>query len=312
MLNKRLLHIAILAVLFSSCGRSKDQHISFSGAFALYPLTIKWGDEYNKKHGDIKFDVQAGGAGKGMADALSNAVDVGMFSREITDVEKQKGVWWISLTQDAVFPTVSSENPFIDSIRAKGLTKDQFKAIFVDQSIKTWNEIYAPASKDLSKITAFTRSDASGAADSWAAFFGKKQEDLKGVGIFGDPGLADAVIKDKNSIGFNNTLYIYDLNSGKKHPGIEIIPIDLNGDGKIQPEENFYQDLPTILNAIHDKRYPAPPVRELYYISKGKPQRKEVVDFIKWVLSDGQQYVAESGFVPLSKERVLEELKKLN
>src|SRR4051812_10778637 len=119
--NTYLLIITIVSVLFDSCGNSsskeREPSISFSGAFALYPLTQKWAVEYNKTHPKIKFDIQAGGAGKGLTDVLSGAVDVGMFSREITDAEKRKGVWWIALCKDAVLPTINSKNPYLEIIR---------------------------------------------------------------------------------------------------------------------------------------------------------------------------------------------------
>lgn len=58
--------------------------ISLSGAFALYPLVVKWGEEFKKLHPKVQFDIQGGGAGKGMTDVLSNTVELGMVSREIT------------------------------------------------------------------------------------------------------------------------------------------------------------------------------------------------------------------------------------
>src|SRR5437868_15173330 len=58
--------------------------ISFSGAYSLYPLTQLWAAEYNKTHPDVRFDIQSGGAGKGLTDCISGAVDVAMFSRELT------------------------------------------------------------------------------------------------------------------------------------------------------------------------------------------------------------------------------------
>lgn len=45
--------------------------IRVSGAFALFPMMTIWADEYHKLNPDVTFDVQAGGAGKGMADVLS-------------------------------------------------------------------------------------------------------------------------------------------------------------------------------------------------------------------------------------------------
>src|SRR4051812_11079531 len=125
-MKTRSLLVLFLAatILLCSCsgndnetaGSDENVSISFSGAFALYPLAQKWAQEYNKTHHEIRFNIQAGGAGKGLTDCLSGAIDVGMFSREITDAEKAKGIWWISLCKDAVLPTVSASNPYIDSI----------------------------------------------------------------------------------------------------------------------------------------------------------------------------------------------------
>ncbi len=308
--------LLLLIVSFVSCGNGdtgnskKEQvSISMSGAFALYPLAQKWAEEYNKTHPEIRFDIQAGGAGKGLTDALSGAVDVGMFSRAISDEEKKKGIWWISLCKDAVIPTVNPANPYINDIRSKGITKDQFKAIFVDQTIKDWKDIYKTGKG--AKLNVYTRSDASGAADSWAAFFGKKQENLKGLGMNGDPGVSDAVKRDKNGIGYNNTLFLFNIKTSKQLPGIEAIPIDVNGNGTIDEDEKNYSDLTTFLAAVNDGKYPAPPARELYFITKGKPQKKEITDFFNWVLTDGQKMVKTDGYVPLADTTIKAQLDKL-
>ena len=98
-MKKRLsvISVAVLAFIINFNGvpanapsSPKVISISFSGAFALYPLVQTWAAEYNKIHPEIRFDIQAGGAGKGLTDCLGGAVDVGMFSRELTDGEKAK------------------------------------------------------------------------------------------------------------------------------------------------------------------------------------------------------------------------------
>ena len=288
----------------------KTVSISFSGAFALYPLVQTWATEYNKTHPDIRFDIQAGGAGKGLTDCLAGAVDVGMFSRELTDAEKAKGVWWIALCKDAVIPTLNAKNPFLKQLQIRGVKKAEFSSIFVDRTITTWDDLLG-VSKGGKKINVYTRADAAGAADSWASFFGKKQENLKGIGVSGDPGVADAVRKDINSIGYNNTLFVFDPKTGKKLPGIEVVPIDVNGNGQIDPNENFYANLHMFLKAVNDGNYPSPPARNLYFLTKGKTQKKELLDFFKWVLTDGQQFVNVAGYVPLPKNTLSEQLKKV-
>ncbi len=283
--------------------------ISFSGAFALYPLVQTWAAEYNKTHPDIRFDIQAGGAGKGLTDCLAGAVDVGMFSRELTDAEKAKGVWSVALCKDAVLPTINSRNPYLKQLQIRGVKKAEFASIFVDHSIATWDQLLG--TKGSKRINVYTRADAAGAADSWAAFFGKKQENLKGVGVSGDPAVADAVRKDINGIGYDNTLFVFDPKSGKKLPSIEVVPIDVNGNGQIDANENFYGNLRIFLKAVNDGNFPSPPARNLYFLTKGKPQKKEVLDFFKWVLTSGQNFVNVAGYVPLPKGVLADQVKKL-
>ena len=65
-------------------------HITISGAWALYPMAVKWAEEFQKVYPGIKIDISAGGAGKGITDALSGSVDLGMVSRDINPQELQK------------------------------------------------------------------------------------------------------------------------------------------------------------------------------------------------------------------------------
>jgi phosphate transport system substrate-binding protein len=209
-----------------------------------------------------------------------------------------------------VLPTVNARNPFLKQLQIRGVKKAEFNSVFVDHSINTWGELLG--TKDSKRINVYTRADAAGAADAWASFFGKKQENMKGIGVSGDPGVADAVRKDINAIGFNNTLFVFDQKTGEKLPGIDVVPIDVNGNGQIDANENFYDNLRTFLKAVNDGNYPSPPARNLYFLTKGKPQKKEVVDFFKWVLADGQKFVNVAGYVPLPENVLSEQLKKIS
>lgn len=315
-----LIVFAILMLTLPSCSNSdknknegKDSlsgTISISGAFALYPLTIKWAEEYMKLHPDVTINVSAGGAGKGMTDALSEMVDLGMFSKAVSDEEKNKGAWWVAVTKDAVLATVNAKNPEIEAIKTKGLTMEKFYDIFITKKTVKWG--IALNTKGKEAINVYTRSDACGAAEMWAKYLNnKKQEDIQGVGVNGDPGVADAVKKDINGIGFNNIAYVFDINTRKKYDGIEVAPIDLNKNGKIDTVEMVYSNLDSIMAAIKDGRYPSPPARDLFFVSHGAPKSALVKDFIRWTLTEGQKYVNEAGYVLLSEESIKTELEKI-
>jgi len=284
--------------------------ISISGAFALYPMVIRWADEYRKINPGVRFDISAGGAGKGISDALNGMVEIGMVSREIYLEEIKKGAFPVAVTKDAVVAVVSELNPSLNDILTKGLKKDAANNIWITGKYTTWSQAFG--AKSSSPVHIYTRSDACGAAEMWAKFFGKKQEDLLGVGVFGDPGLAQAVKKDPLGIGYNNIGYAYDATTRKQIKGLRVVPIDLNNNGKIDSDEDFYTSMNDLIAAIASGKYPSPPSRELYFVMKGSPKNNKVLtEFIQWVLTDGQEYVNEAGYISLSKEKIEIEQKKL-
>ncbi len=315
------LAITVVIIIYGCRSANKDKEIienkgdikgtiSISGAFAIYPMTVKWAEEYNKVHPGVQIDVSAGGAGKGMADVLSGMVDLAMFSREVNIQEEQNGAWKIAVAKDAVFPTINADNPVIKDINKSGLTKDQFSQLFTGENQKSWNQFYGFSMPE--KINVYTRSDACGAAAMWAKFFDKEQEDLRGTGVFGDPGMADAVKKDKYGVGYNNLIYIYDMKSKKIVEGLSIIPIDLNNNGTVDPEENIYETMNSAMTAIREKVYPSPPSRDLYLISKGEPSNPAVIGFLQYILTEGQKILTEAGYVQLEDSRLDKERAKLN
>lgn len=283
--------------------------ITISGAWALYPMVMKWSEEFRKLHPDVRFDISAGGAGKGIADALSDMVDIGMVSREINPAEIQKGAWFIPVTKDAVVPVINQGNPLFREIMKKGIKKTAFARIWLQEEAPTWNELLG--GKGSVQIHVYTRSDSCGAAETWAQFMGSKQEDLLGIGVFGDPGLNEAVRKDALGIGFNNINYAYDSSTLKPMTGTAILPIDLNGNGKLDPDESFYGNRDAITRAIAEDRYPSPPARDLYFVCKGRPQKHLVAAFMKWILKQGQKYVPEAGYIALTAAKVNQALVKI-
>ena len=283
--------------------------ISLSGAWALYPMVVRWAEEFKKVYPEARIDISAGGAGKGITDALSNMVDLGMVSREIYPEETKKGAFAVAVTKDAVVPVINSMNPSIDAILARGLKKEAGNNIWITGIYKTWSQAFGI--KGTTPIHVYTRADACGAAEVWAKYFKKKQEDLLGSGVYGDPGLALAVKKDQLGIGFNNIGYAYDSKTKKQLSGIRVLPLDINGDGKISPDEDFYNSMDALIEAIASGKYPSPPARELYLVSNGKPEKEIVRKFLQWILNEGQNFVNEAGYIALSKERIAEEKKKV-
>lgn len=284
-------------------------NIAVSGAFALYPMMTVWAEEFTKLHPKVTFDVQGGGAGKGMTDTLAGAVDIGMISRKIKPEEQAQGAYWVSVAKDGVFPIISADNPVLDRLIATGISQEIFKGIFITGEIKTWGQVLGdPAVTD--EIHVYGRADSAGAADQWALFAGgKAQADLLGIGVNGEPAHVDTVRKDRLGIGFSNLNSAFDPATGKPVQGIVVSPIDINKNGTVDAGE-YYASKADAVNVISEGTYPSPPARFENLATNGKPTGL-VLEFIKWILTDGQSFLDQAGYVALTPDQQAESLNKL-
>lgn len=283
--------------------------ITISGAWALYPLVVKWAEEYRLEHPDVTIDVSAGGAGKGMTDCLCGAADLGMVSRDIYPQEEAQGAHACSVAKDAVVGTVNKDNPAWESILAQGVRQEKLAGIWLTGQVTSWSAVAADGPDE--PIHVYSRSDACGAAETWARYLGGHQEDLQGVGVYGDPGLAKAIEADVLGIGFNNVNYAYDPASKEPLASLRVLPIDLNGNGQLDEDEDFYQTRDSLAAAIAQGRYPSPPARLLHLVTKGAAEKPVVKAFLIWILTEGQQYVETSGYITIPSDLLAQQLKEL-
>lgn len=307
----------VVILLLNGCGSGASNQesksglqgtITVSGAFALYPLMVQWAEEFQKINPGVRVDVSAGGAGKGMADTLAGAADIGMVSRPVKPEEEAKGAYWVAVAKDAVFAVVSTQNPVLPELSKRGLTKQILTDIYITGKITAWGQVTGQDDqKDALHI--YTRSDAAGAADMWAAYVGGTQEKLLGIGVFGDPGIVEAVAKDALGLGYGNLNYVFDAKNGKPVANTVLVPLDVNGNGVADSDERLDTKQQAI-DLVANGRYPAPPARLLNLVTKGKPSGA-TREFLNWILNDGQKYSSEAGYVSLTQEQLTAQREKL-
>jgi phosphate transport system substrate-binding protein len=309
--------IAIITIgIVSNCGcvEKSESTIKVSGAYSLYPMMVVWAQEYQKLHPDIKIDVSSGGAGKGMSDALAGSVDLGMVSRDITAAEISQGIVAVAVVEDAVLGTINTANPVLDKILEHGLTKQQLRDIFINYSIQTWGQLVGD-STNTKPIKVYSRSDPCGAAETWVKYLGNySQDDIPTIEeitkVKGDDSMSKAVAGDPFGIGYSNVNYIYSNTTRTPKEGIVVIPLDLNGNGTIDPEESFYENRDDVVNAEINHTLPSPPSRLVYLVTLNN-FTGITKDFVRWILTDGQQYTFNNGYGAVPSDIIDNQLQKL-
>lgn len=308
-MNRGVRWVAALALSFLGPFAARAEvegTIRVVGADAMVPLMKHLGKEFGKLHPKVKVEVSGGGAGKGLKEAIAGTADLGMVSRALESDEAER-CSAVSVAKDAVFATVSANNPAAKTLVEKGLTKKALKAIWLAGKESTWGGLTGGESAD--RVIVLTREDACGAAEVWAKFLGATQGDLQGKPVKGDLGIADALRKDPRALGYNNLQAAYDLAKGSYAEGLIAVPIDVNENGKVDPEERITTKEKAFA-AIASGAYPAPPARALNLVAKGKFSGAPL-EFVRWILGDGQKAAAAAGYIPLDKASADKALKRL-
>ena len=311
-LIKKMLFLFFCCSLILSCSSTEKKEksiVTLSGAFAIYPTAIAWGEEFQKLYPDVTIEVSAGGAGKGAADCISGLVDIGMVSRDPDPSELEKGITAIPICHDGVFLIINEKNPYIDVILERGVTREILNALYIEKKKMTFEEILQLKSQTKTLVNIYTRADSCGAAATFAKFLGKfKQENLDGIGVNSDPQMINAALNDINGISYANFSYVFGRD-GKVFQGIKVIPIDVDANGKIEENERI-SSREEAIKAINSGTYPI--TRKNFFFVKGEPKGM-VKEFIRFCLSEkGTKILENCGTsIPLKDEERNEIVNKI-
>lgn len=149
----------------------------------------------------------------------------------------------------------------------------------------------------------YTRESRSCAPIAFASHFGYEQSSIKGKGISGDDKyLIHAVKKDTAGVTYNNLGLIYDLSTRKTVEGIAVLPLDLNGNGKLDGDEKIFDNLDKVIEKLEKEEISSVPVENINVVYDLANDNKNIRLFLSWVLDQGQKYNHDYGFLNFDTE----------
>ncbi len=113
------------------------------------------------------------------------------------------------------------------------------------------------------------------------------------------------------ALGYCNLNFVYDVNTNLPGLNLQILPIDVNGDGRIDNREKAIKEFDNFRRAVCIGKYPRDLCRTLYVFSREKPTEEASRLFLRWILKDGQQMVEDAGYSKLTsvaRDHALKEL----
>ena len=287
-LNKTLVIVTIIAfaaTILSGCTDTTDEvtTIKINGSSTVYPIATLCAEQFNNQNDDIVVEVGSPpiGSGGGITALGEGNVDIADASRPVKSSEEEEysniDFYENEVAYDGVAVIVSKT---VYDAGITDLTLEELLGVY-DGTYATWSELGATGlSGTGDQIAIHQREEGSGTRDTFMeAVFGDDGETIpEGVNLGGswssNSQLQSAVSEASNAIGYCGLGYVDDDTT----PAIEL--------GGVAPSAD----------TIKDKSYPIN--RALYMYTDGAPTGA-VKTFIDYVQGEGQEIVAEEGFITL-------------
>ena len=309
--------------------------LNAAGATFPYPIYSKWFDLYHTSHGNVQINYQSIGSGGGIRQLLDKTVDFGASDGPMNDDQlKQASVPILH------FPTVLGAA--VPSYNVPGVqgdlnfTPEALSGIFLGKVTK-WNDPTITSANPGVKlpsddIVLVHRSDGSGTTYIWTDYLSKVSPEWEkkagkgtsvnwpvGLGGKGNEGVSALIQQTPGSLGYVELIYAIQnkMPYGKvKNSSGAFVKADLTSVSaaaaatvKFMPDDFRV----SITNPEGKTAYPIASFTWLLIPSKfSDPTKRDVVkDFLKWALTDGQQYAEPLAYAKLPKEVVAKEMKAI-
>jgi len=304
MKNKILFITSVLLLfsisLFSSekAGRSNSSSgdsLTVISSPDLYPLALKWVSEFSAVAPEIKISVLKA---SGTEDFKLNAgSDLGFVSREYFSTLNNESIWKEVVGRDVYVPILNSGNPFMEEIRLQGISADELSRIFAIPDAMNWGSLVDNA-RDI-PVTFYLLNNKTSKAEL-SEFLAPESSLKTGTLVESGKEIVAAIQKDIYGIGFCKLTDILDLENQQITDNISLLPIDRNGNGKIDYNENIYESLNAFSRGVWIGKYPKALYSSIYTVASSKPSKESEVAFVKWVLTEGQQFITPNGYCDLA------------
>jgi len=314
--------------------------INAAGATFPYPIYSKWFDVYHQKNQSIQINYASVGSGAGIAQLTNGTVDFGasdgpMNDDQLKDFQSKRGysVLHFPTVLGAAVPTYN-----INGVNAElNFTQKAIAGIYLG-TITKWNDPeITGANKGVNlpadDIVVVHRSDGSGTTYIWTDFLSKVSSDWAnkvgkktsvnwpvGLGGKGNEGVAGLVKQTPDAIGYVELIYAIQNNMqyGKvQNADGKFVKADLNsvaaaaaGTAKSIPDDFRV----SITNAPGATAYPISSFTWLLIPAKinDAAKRDAIKGFLKWMLTDGQEYNEGLAYAKLPKPVIAKELKAIS
>jgi glycine cleavage system H lipoate-binding protein/ABC-type phosphate transport system substrate-binding protein len=287
---------------------TRDGSINVLTTPDLYTLTRQWTGEYGRLNPAVKIDVTQASDNQ-IPGMLKTMHGIGFIADNSHSGMIHQQDWNIIVGRDVIVPVMNGKNPVLNEIYRRGINKDGLIRIFSNPGNQSWGALLGNGQ---SVPLHFYMTGNASITSAMMNFMHNDQQKIDGIEITSVQEMISAIQKDPNALGFCRMVDVIDLKNNSMVENVRLVPIDKNGNGKIDFMEDIYDNLQDFSRGVWIGKYPKALSGNIYSFAPIKPTNEAEMAFLKWVLTDGQKILVENGYSDLVAGEQQTQLDKIN
>ena len=283
----------------------KKESLSIQCPPDLYELASNWASEYVRLNPGMEIKVN-----KTSYNAINQDIDENLSfisNKSQVDINDVKN-WKIVVGRNIIVPIMNEGNPFLSEILKRGVSSELFAHAFKTPENQKWGTLLS--GEQNTPVHIYIINDESIKA-AVAKFLQLNQIPVNGITIGNRDEVVSAIQNDPYAIGFCDVVNVMGPDNQNLVKNVRLLPIDKNGNGKIDYIENIYSDMNLFLRGVWIGKYPKTLSSDIYAVSNEQPTKISELSFLKWILTDGQKFMSVNGYSDLVDSESQSQLDKL-
>lgn len=261
----------------------------------MYDIASTWASVYERNNPETKIKVSSVPANT-VASMVAESGNIGLTTKNHISKSYSKKLWKTPVGRDIIVPVMNSQNPFLETILKAGLSQKEFASLFTNTGKQTWGDLLNNDQANPVNLYCYIEES----NKSYLVDFLQTDINLLATNEISE--IDEMLIKvqnDKYSLGFCRLVDVIDVNNQELKEGISLVPIDINENNKVDFFENIYKNSSSLERGVWIGKYPKLLFSDLYAIAGDQPIKSNEQAFLKWIITDGQQYLLNKGYSEL-------------
>ncbi len=208
-----------------------------------------------------------------------------------------------------IVPVLNKKNSSVNEICQNGFSAQSLLRTFENSQNQNWANLSGIANEI--PVHLYIENDVC-VLNAVNQFLNANLANFKEIKVVDSKEILTAIQNDPNSMGFCKLTRITDFQNQRLAENIKLLPIDKNGNGKIDYMESIYDNLQSFSRAVWIGKYPNALTENIYSVLADKAETGNELAFLNWVLKDGQKCLNANGYNDLVANERLSQLEKIN